>query len=399
MSRQFSLPTVLRMVPNVLLQQFFEHLGHGTCGLNWPELPEREIEPIRAFLEDSSSEELNEIESALRSVFDLASEGGFFALLEAAPLCEVPDLGSQVPEELTVYGRAMWVWLHYRQVFEKAQIIYQVDHLSWWRKRNNLPQNEPDLSLAATERLEASISELLQSQGRGKDCTVELMKRGDVIYFFAHPDDFVQNVVIHDKNGQLTPEAFRQTLLIVFAYDQTHGSLETFSKLPGKLKERLEVIFTEAVLHGDLDPYEPEAAYELNSLKNSTFDLSTDPADALRVSIRRMRLSSKHCGRRVTLEVDTEDPYDDIYKTIEGCINLRSSPLSEWNVTQVTLCFEFLPLDGRKHGRQSFDVTYPRSCSLRNARPERVELIQKYLKRWGIDVVSSPEVDPIAVGV
>ena len=67
-------------------------------------------------------------------------------------------------------------------------------------------------------------------------------------------------------------------------------------------------------------------------------------------------------------------------------------------MTLVTFCFEFLPLEGRKPGKYSFDVTFPRSCSLRNASPERVELIQKYLKRWRIDRVGMPESDLVAVG-
>ena len=52
MSRQFSMPTVLRMVPNPLLKAFFEELGHGDFDPNWPELKEREIDPIIDFIGD-----------------------------------------------------------------------------------------------------------------------------------------------------------------------------------------------------------------------------------------------------------------------------------------------------------------------------------------------------------
>jgi hypothetical protein len=111
-----------------------------------------------------------------------------------------------------------------------------------------------------------------------------------------------------------------------------------------------------------------------------------------------MRLSAKHSGRRILVEVDDADPDDNINKAIKECVNLATVPLSEWNATQVTFCFEFLPLEGRKTGQQSFEVTYPRSCSLRNARPERVELIQKYLRLWNIDRVATPPVGSVAVG-
>ena len=264
MSRQFSIPTVLRMVPNSLLKAFFEELEHGDFDPCWPELKEREIDPILDYISDLPLDQMNKIEGVLRSVFDLACPSGFDALLEAGTHCDEPDLGSLVPEELSVQGLAMWAWLNYREVFDKAQIIYQVEHMAWWRKRNDLPKNAPDMSASAKAELERDISTFLKSQGRGKDCTVEMLTRGDVDYFFAYPDDFVQNVVVHDEDGKLAPEAFRQTMLIVFAYNREDGSLESFARLPKKLKEYLEVIFTKAILHWELGPHEPDAVYELN---------------------------------------------------------------------------------------------------------------------------------------
>lgn len=398
MSRQFSIPTVLRMTPNALLAECFQVLGHGDFDPRWPDLRKQEIDPILDYLGDLPTEQLNEMESVLRSVFDLACESGLEALQEAGPHCGVPDLGALVPEDLCIWGRAMWVWLHHRKVFDKAQIIHQVEHMAWWRKRNDLPKNAPDTSPAAREKLERDISTLLKAQGRGKDCTVETLTRGNVDYFFAYPDDFVQNVTVHDEDGKLAPEAFRQTLLIVFAYNREEGSLETYAKLTKPVKEKLEGLFASAILHWELDAYDPDAAYELDQLKDASFDLTPDPSDQLRVRIRKLRLSGKHSGRRLLIEVDDEDPDDNIHKALEECVNFETVLLTEWHATLVTFCFEFLPLDGRKHGQQSFDVGYPRSCSLRNARPERVELIQKYLKRWKIDRVATPEESPLAVG-
>jgi len=397
MSRQFSIPTVLRMVPKGLLRRCFEELGHGDFDPRWDELKKQEIDPLLDYLDELPPEPLGELEGVLRSVFDLACDSGFQALLEAAPHCGVPELGQLVPEELSFYGRAMWVWLQHRDVFSRAQDIHRVEHMTWWRKRNDLPQTIPDDSPAAREQLEWDISTLLKSQGRGKDCTVETFARGGVDYYFAHPDDFVQHVTIHDEHHRLTPEAIRPTLLIVFAYDREAGTLETYAGLPKAFKERLEVHFAKAILHWDLDDYDPDAAYELNQLKDASFDLAPDPADRLRVRIRKMRLKARHGGRRVLMEVD-DDPHDDIHRAIEECLHFGVIPLSEWDATQVTFCFEFLPMEGRKAGRLSFDVGWPRSCSLRGARSEWVELIQKYLKQWRIDRAPSPESSLVAVG-
>lgn len=399
-SRRFSIPTVLRMVPNTLLKTFFASLGHEEFDPKWAELKEKEVTPILKYLDELPRDKLDEVESALHSVSDLASDDGLGVLLEAGKVCGVPNLGTLVPDKLSVSGRVMWIWLNHRSVFQKAEILHQIDHLSWWRKRNDLPRNTPDTSRHAIEKLACEISNLLKEQGRGKDCTVETTTRGDVYYFFAYPDDFVENVLIHDSEGHLSPETFRQTLCVVFAYDLAEGSLELHAGrgIHKPIKEQLEVTFADAILHWELNAYDREAAYELDQLKDPLFNLTTDPADRLSVRIRKLRLSSANSGRRIHIEVDDDDPDDNIHTAIAECINLEKVPLSQWHVTLVTFRFEFLHTEGRKPGRQSLDVGYPRSCSLRNARPERVELIQKYLKRWKIDCVKAAEPAAVEVG-
>jgi hypothetical protein len=128
--RPFSIPAVLRSTPNDLLQECFQELGHGDSRIPWMWLKHKEIEPIQHYLDSLPLEERNAIESVLRSVFELANELGYRAILEAAPHCAVYDLPASVPEDLCISGRVMWVWLHQRAVFEKALVINQVAQLS-----------------------------------------------------------------------------------------------------------------------------------------------------------------------------------------------------------------------------------------------------------------------------
>lgn len=335
----------------------------------------------------------------MRSVFDLACDTGMGAIFEGAVRCGECKLSEAMPEDLGPYGKSMWAWLNRPEAFEKALLIHQVEHLSWWRKRNDLPRLPPDMSAAARAQLEEEIASMLTwEQGRGTVCTVEVLERDGTVYFFAHPDDFVQNVTAHDEDGKLAPRTFRATFPIVFAYTKSEGTLELYAKLPAKLKRRLEEIFARTVLGRELGPWNPEAAYELEHLKVPSFELQTDPEDRLQVRITKMRLVPKNTGRRIFVEIDENDPEDTIHRTIEECLSEERLPLSEVWVNLVTFCFEFLPMEGRKPGRLTFDVGFPSSCSLRNARPERVELVEKYLKRWEIDRAGRVIVDLGAAG-
>ena len=398
MSRQFSIQTTLRKVPNELLSAFFKRMGHEEFDPGWATLKKSDLEPIMEFLRGLPSKEQDKIEAEFRNVFELACDTGLNAILEGAICFGDNDFASTISDELNPYGRAMWSWLNHPDAFSKAQAIHQVDSLNWWRKRNDLPAVQSDLGLEARESLEKRISRLLEPQGRGRVCTIETWSRGNVDYVFAHPDDFVESTTIHDEAGKLTPAAFRQTLLVVFAFDRVEGSLDLFAKLTKPVKEQLEFAFAKSCLGWDLSPNEPEKAYELNHLKDMFFDLKTDPEDNMRVTITKMRLSSKTNGRRVHVEIDRDDPSDNIDMALRDVLNLEENPLEDWNATTVTFCFEFLARDGRKAGKQTVDVSFPRSCSLRDSRPDRVELIQKYLKRWKIDCVSEPKQATFAVG-
>jgi len=339
------------------------------------------------------------IEGEMRSVFDLACPSGIDAIFEGAIRCGELTLSAAMPEDLAPYGKSMWAWLNRSEAFKKALLIHQVESLSWWRKRNDLPMVTPDMSPDGRSRLEEEIGSMLTwEQGRGKVCTVETLERGGTVYFFAHPDDFVQNVTAHDVDGKLEPRTFRPTFPIVFAYNQSEGTLELYAKVPAKLKRRLEEIFARAVLEKELGPWAPDAAYELNHLKDPSFELETDPEDCLRVHISRMRLAPKNSGRRILVGIDEDDSTDTIHKAMAECLNQERLPLSEVWVNLATFCFEFLPMEGRKPGRLTFDVGFPSSCSLRNAARERVELVQKYLKRWKIDRVRLVAVDLSATG-
>lgn len=399
MARQFSIPSFLRQVPNPLLREFFQKLGHEDLGIDWDGLKKSEIVVLVQAINNLAREKQDQIEGAMRNVFELAYEMGIDALVEAAAECQELDFAELMPAEVDAYSKAMWVWLNRPTVFEKALRIHQVEHLSWWRKRNDLPRRVPHTSSDAIEQLEKEIGEAIQAeQGRARVCTVEPWERDGTYYFFAYPDDFVQNVIAHDDQHKLVPRTHRQTFMIVFAYTLADGALELFGRVPAKLKRKLEEVFAREALDFQLGPWRPDAAYELNQLADPAFDFRLDPEDQLRVHIRKMRICPKESGRRLLLEIDDDDPNDNIHKQIDESLNKERLPRSAFWVNMVTFCFEFLPLDGRKPGRVSFDVGFPSSCSLRNQPPERIRLIQKYLKRWKVDRVRAAEPDLAKAG-
>ena len=383
---RFSLPTVLRMVPNPLLREFFVRMNLDSLPIDWDGLQKREIGPIQQALDDLSDDDFDRVESNLHDVCELSRETGFNALVEAAADAGDFDFASRLPDNGGWYHKAMWAWLNEPELVQSALVIHEVQSLNRWRKRTDLPCRNPDTTPEAIERLSRELSDLLVwEQGRGRHCTVETLSRKGVEYFFAWPDDFVQNVTIHDSAGRLRPRMMRKTFQIIFAFSPVDGTLELLARVPPKVRDRIEAVFGRTVLGVELAPWKPETVYDLDVLKDPHFSLATDPEDAVEVRIRAMRLSFRNSHRRITLEADPDRSPDDVYHMINECLDDTGCPMHAVHVTQVTFCFQFAPRGRTRGGTVTFNVTWPNSCTVRSERPERVEIVHKYLKRWGIE--------------
>src|SRR5262249_42186656 len=139
MSRTFSIPTVLRMVPNDLLKEFFLRLCHSDLGIDWDHAGKKDIDCFLRPISELRRPVLDGVEAALHSVFDRACETGITAWIEAGVQSADLTLATDMPQENGLYHKAMWALLNRSELVDKALLIHQVENMSWWRKRNDLP--------------------------------------------------------------------------------------------------------------------------------------------------------------------------------------------------------------------------------------------------------------------
>ena len=384
MSRHFSIRKMLRMTPNRLLQEFFQRLGVRLLCIDWRRLPERRDDALLLSINLLPQETQDEVESTLAAIHELACEAGVQTILEAATSNGRLNFASLLPSA-GPYNVAMWTWLHFPSLFDQAASMLSVDNLTRWRRRKDLPRVEPRTSPDAIKELASAISRFLRcEEGRGQHCTVEHYRRAHgTDYFVAYPDDFMQTVATHDESGQLRPHSIRQTFEIVFAYNSDDGTLEMFARMPAALKVKLESLFGQIILGEDVGPRRYERPYDLNRVKDRYFCLETDPEDGLTAVITGLRVSSPNWGK-IGLEPVHNGHVRDIYDMAENCLNGEAVLWDEVDILKATFRFQFQPIHGRRPGVLEFEVTHPDHCAVRSRRPERVELVRKYLKRWRI---------------
>lgn len=384
MSRQFSLATVARMVTNDLLAQFFAQLKNPCFGMNWKDRPRRHVASIEQLLRWFEPRQREAAELILRHVFDLACASGWNAIRDAARSLHRLELLEQVPDA-NLYCRGMWVWLNAPEVFEAALLYHEIDGLSWWSKRDGLPQVDARTDADALQQLADDVSRLLRlQQGRGGRCTVEHIHRDDGIdYYFCFPDDHLKTVLVHNRRGRLVTKPLRQTFEIVFAYSREDGALELSARLGKQLRQQLEEAFAWTILDESLCHPDHRQLYDLNRLKETEFVLDTDPSDQVYARIRRVALDLPGNDDTIILH-SKRGTADGMRQMVEKYLNKEHVSLNEVEITQAQFQMRFARTPQRGRATMTFDVAHPDRCNLRRFQPDWVAIGQKHLRLWRV---------------
>ncbi len=396
MSQQVAISSVLRAVPNHLLKRWFDDHVPGQLPFPIESLEEGEIEPMLAFHDELPPEKRDEMDIDLQNVHSFANAAGMSAFSGGAQLHQVDGLLQRIPDDLDLYGRAMWVRLYEPEIFKSSSMFLQLEQCQFWRRRNDVPA-EVKIGIDVKERLSEAISNLLRRDGRGRFTSVDIIKRNDVMYFIAHPDDYVRSENTHDANGRLMPITIRPTTQIIFAYHPLLGSLQLATSIKQPRKGQLEQEFSRIALGWKLGAFQREAPYRLGHLKSSTFASNTDPMDRIRARIESIGLVNTASNRPITVGVDRKNDQDTIHQAIEEEIGKEPDSLWHFKTKFVDVKFYFPSSRLQRASSPTIRVT-PTSCNLARLTSDRAEIVQKHLKMWGIDYAGGDQPALAAIG-
>ena len=85
MSRQFSIPTVLRMAPNVLLKELFAEMDYAQLGRDWEGMGERQIDPVQRAI----SVQPPEVQARIPTLEDAVRNGSISSFSAARELLNI----------------------------------------------------------------------------------------------------------------------------------------------------------------------------------------------------------------------------------------------------------------------------------------------------------------------
>jgi len=372
MARHYSTRDFFRQMPNALLARYFQ--GRKLFGnLDFAAMKETQPDELfKAWLELPDTQR-NAMDAEFRDIFELSCEKGFRAILDEAEwhLCAGTQARTEFVEKLAAlanhYERAMVTFLDHNRFWKGSTLFYHADTLPYWRKRKNLPHQPVALDMGSRHELADMIRNYFhQAEGRGKNCVVELFRRGERDYFFAYPEDYSQQSV-EWVNGQFARRPHNPAFEVIYVYSQREGSLDLNFRGSHKAIEPLQGMFVTAILKLPELPADPkdERIYDLAPLRQKSFDFVFEVGSGIQaVTVKKLRLSSKvKRGDRITVEADAGGNPGAVYDLLDRIG--KSLPLHLYYVTQVELAASVIVDADKPPKLVTIRITHPNSCSLK----------------------------------
>ena len=372
MARHYSTRDFFRQMPNALLARYFQ--GRKLFGnLDFAAMKETQPDELfKAWLELPDTQR-NATDAEFRDIFELSCEKGFRAILDEAEwhLCAGTQARTEFVEKLAAlanhYERAMVTFLDHNRFWKGSTLFYHADTLPYWRKRKNLPHQPVALDMGSRHELADMIRNYFhQAEGRGKNCVVELFRRGERDYFFAYPEDYSQQSV-EWVNGQFARRPHNPAFEVIYVYSQREGSLDLNFRGSHKAIEPLQGMFVTAILKLPELPADPkdERIYDLAPLRQKSFDFVFEVGSGIQaVTVKKLRLSSKvKRGDRITVEADAGGNPGAVYDLLDRIG--KSLPLHLYYVTQVELAASVIVDADKPPKLVTIRITHPNSCSLK----------------------------------
>jgi len=370
--RHYTLREFFRQTPNHLLARYFERRG-VLARFDFEALREADLGTLIEAWSLLPDDQRRAMDAEFQEIFALGDEGGFRAILDEADwhLAANPAERAAFVEHLSSlpghFERAMVAFLDYHTFWHGSVQFHHADNLSYWRKRLDMPQVAAAVDPESLAEFANRISDYFhKTEGRGKHCVVEPLRRGTRDYFFAYPEDYSQQSVEWDA-GHFARRPHNPAFEVVFVYKQETGSLDLYCRGAMKSLEPLQRIFAAVILKtANLPPVaRDERVYDLDPLKNRQFEFTIDESSGiLDVRLRKMRLSSMlKKGERLTLEADTSvDPHaiHDLLSRIGPGLPPRT-----FNVTMLELTARVSTDPTKKPKSVTFRITHPNSCTLK----------------------------------
>jgi len=359
-------------MPNALLARYFAL--HGLfADFDFSAMKEAKPDDLFVRWLDLADAVRNKVDADFQKILELSCEKGFRAIIDEADFHFGADHDERdaFVERLanlpSHYERAMVTFLDHHAFWRGATRFHHADMLPYWRKRKNLPQVNAAVDTTSLSELSAQLSRYFHmTEGRGRHCKIEPLRRRHLDYFFCYPEDYSQQDT-EWVGDELEWRPHNPAFEVIYVYSRAEGSLDLNFRGANKAVEPLQQMFASIILKAGELPPDPKDTriYDLGSLGQRSFEFATEPGSGIQdVAIRKLRLSSKaKRGERIIVEADSASNPRAIYDLLDRVG--PSLPMSAYYITQVEIVAKVASKSDELPKPVVIRLTYPNFCSLK----------------------------------
>ena len=370
MNKNYSPQDFFACMPNAFLKQYFDN-HHVMQDIDFQSTDDDLNKKILASWSVLDETQRNDMETHFQEIHALSNEKGMNALIDEA-LFHGEALNDTFEEnELVGFeARAFWSFLNRESLWKNALSLNYADNLIHWKKRSELGDYPAKVDEPSVQRFTKALGEYFgNGLYMGKNCQVECLKRvidgKNYDYFFTYPEDYAR-VFRNWESGRTQNHVQRKALEVIFVYCREQQSLDVWCQFKSEVVKALQKIFANEILGIELPkPVKVKKEYELDAFKQSMPNLIYAPQTGIEsIRVNKLRITMSHSKDKITLEANTHDDPQAVYKLFEKLKNSVSGDVM--NITQVGLVAQFVPAENGKPQTRKFSMSYPDSCSLKH---------------------------------
>lgn len=378
MARNFRLKAFLREINEGLLQAFLKAEGVSDA-LPKAQKDQDDVDVWTSFIYSLDGQKIADIETALRDVNEMASEGGTLDLIDIANH-EGVALDDGVRSIQNDACRALYFYIHHRAVFDNAFVFQRVNEMKGKVDRTNLKKCSAEEVMVRTDDLAKELKlYFFSKEMRGQNCHVDAYNdHGKRVCFIAYPEDYPKTDLFYVK-GSLKPMPRRPAFQIIYIYDCENGRLEMNARGGAKKKVDLMSIFNKEVLQDDCPVSDRQKVYKLERLLQKDFEFATKPEDEVEyVNLQELTLTHRYNKDRVTIALKDADGLDDMRDALKD----YHIAADQFFVSQSKIKIKF-PQVGRQKGSVTFHLSWPDRCDLGDSSHHLKA--KEYVKYWNLE--------------
>lgn len=284
MKKSFLLRNFFNEVPAEVLQRYF--FDKGYLEENSDVLDSSQLSEI---LENLPQEQKNASITDFRDMYDLFSEQGDRAIIDAAQTLKLENL-EQFQRNLmsidSTQGRVVETFLQFPNVFRRALDLTRIDDypLATWKKRTNLGHFAPRTDEMSIKGFGDAISDYFtKKQARGQRNQVEYFHRKDSDYFLVYLDDLAKKMQSWEQQARGFVK-HRPVIELIFVYNRDEGSVDFWAEKVGAVSKTMFRLFAQYILGLEqLPPAAPGAVYSIQQFKqNNDNNITLNPTYGIR---------------------------------------------------------------------------------------------------------------------